>query len=37
MIHGPKTDGSGPVLTFHFEGKVITTQADAAHYSYDDS
>ncbi|CAL1141114.1 unnamed protein product [Cladocopium goreaui] len=27
---------TGPVLTFHFEGKVITTQADAAHYSYDD-
>lgn len=27
---------TGPVLTYHFEGKIITTQADAPHYSYDD-
>lgn len=27
---------TGPVLTYHFEGKVITTQMDASHYSFDD-
>lgn len=27
---------TGPVLTYHFEGKVVTTQMDASHYSFDD-
>eukprot|EP00438_Fugacium_kawagutii_P033646 Skav204043 [mRNA] locus=scaffold3:145330:146371:- [translate_table: standard] len=27
---------TGPILTYHFDGKVITTQMDSGHYSYDD-
>ena len=27
---------TGPMLTYHFDGKIITTQMDASHYSFDD-
>ena len=37
-LRGPDYHGKdqGPLITFHFDGKVITTNLDSAHYSYDD-
>ncbi|CAK9055184.1 unnamed protein product [Durusdinium trenchii] len=33
---GYRGKDSGPLITFNFEGQVITSYMDAGHYSYDD-
>eukprot|EP00438_Fugacium_kawagutii_P023619 Skav205975 [mRNA] locus=scaffold442:900038:901002:- [translate_table: standard] len=37
-LRGPDYKGlhTGPNVTYHFDGKVITSQMDSSHYSYDD-